>query len=284
MIRLVSALATEFHRDLATQGWLEGLRACVEERIGTYRSDYHSADVTSVVRSRYNEVRYMGPNSVVKYHFIVEATLPRHDAPTDPDRFESSIRYNAETGIFETLHEVFDSKEIRARREVERCGAQRTRLLTQLMALHKLECEMEKFVSQSNQSDEQAGKESRVEASIWKRFPHAALRSCLSCGQAAPSTAYVVERSWSIIWVHRNERRFVSLCQGCVGSDLLRVGHTLRRFWKALPETRSSLQSEPSQEHRIEIDDGEWDTWSIAANGVRAAPGSAPCARPMRLT
>ena len=282
MIRLVSALATEFHRELATQAWMESLRSHVEERIAGYRFD-QSAHINGVVRSRYNEARYMGPNSVVKYHFIVEATLPRHDAPADPDKFESSIRYNAETGTFETFHEVFDSKELRARRELERREAQRSRLLAQLVALQQLEREMEEFVSQSNPSGEQGGKESGIEASLWERFTRAALRSCLSCRRDAPSTVHVVERSWSIIWVHRNERRFVSLCQECVGSDLLKVGHTLRRFWKALPETLSPLRPEPGEEHHIEIDDGEWDTWSIAANEVRAAPGGAPYARPMRL-
>ena len=194
MITLVFAFDTEFHRELATQGWMESLRSHIEERIAKHRTDI-SADITGVVRSRYNEVRYMGPDSVVKYHFLVEVTLPRHDAPADPDKYESSVRYQAEAGTFETFHEDFDSKERRAKREFERRDAQRTRLLAQLVALQQLEREMEEFVSRSTQSGEQVGDENHVGAPIWERFARAVSRSCLGCQRDVPSTVYVVERS-----------------------------------------------------------------------------------------
>jgi hypothetical protein len=283
VITLTSALAAQFHRDLATHAGMENLRSHVEERIASYRSDYQSAKVAGVVRSQYNETRYMGPNSLVKYEFIVEVTLDRHDAPSDPDMYESSVRYKVETGTFETFQEVFDSKELREGREREALEMKRKRLLARLMALLQFERDMEEFIARSTRAGEQVFEDYRANAPRSERFAHAVLRSCLFCWRDAPSTVYVVERSWSIVFVYRDEHRVVALCPECVENHLLKVGQTLRRFWKVLPETRSPPQSESLQENPIEIDDGEWDTWSIAANGVRTGPGKAPYDEPLRL-
>ena len=120
MIRLASLLETDFHRDLASPAWLGQLAAHVESAIRAI-SGFETCDGVGKVSSRYNEARYMGPNSIVRYQFPVDVVVFRATPGADEDRYQCQVRFHPDTNAFRTECEVADHQETRnlRRREAE---------------------------------------------------------------------------------------------------------------------------------------------------------------------
>ena len=72
MIKVESQLETDFHRQLATGVWLSTLSSRITDAIRSC-PEFHTDKGAGMVRSRYNENRYMGPLSIVKYEFVVRS-------------------------------------------------------------------------------------------------------------------------------------------------------------------------------------------------------------------
>jgi len=120
VIRLTSLLETDFHRDLASPAWLGQLAAHVESAIRAI-SGFETCDGVGKVSSRYNEARYMGPNSIVRYQFTVDVVVFRATPGADEDRYQCQVRFHPDTNAFRTECEVADHQETRnlRRREAE---------------------------------------------------------------------------------------------------------------------------------------------------------------------
>jgi hypothetical protein len=131
VLNLVTHLSTAFHRELATAAWLAALAAHVEaemkDRAGRYRRG------EGRVSSEYNEARFMGPNSLVKYESRVDAVMSRDDTPR-PDRYRIWVRYRPDAHAFLTRQTELDTLESRlcARQEAERLEAEGRRAAEQL--------------------------------------------------------------------------------------------------------------------------------------------------------
>ncbi|HLY72853.1 MAG TPA: hypothetical protein VKU80_01945, partial [Planctomycetota bacterium] len=80
MIHLTHKLVTQFHRDLATQDWLQSCAREIDSRIRA-KCKVQYSEGAGCVRSRFNEDRYMGPTSAVRLQFEVEVQLPRSGSP-----------------------------------------------------------------------------------------------------------------------------------------------------------------------------------------------------------
>lgn len=76
MRKLETRLHTHFHLALATNEWLQSLCAYVEEALHN-QSKYQTCKGEGVASTIYNEPRYMGPSSVVKFYFDVQVTVAR---------------------------------------------------------------------------------------------------------------------------------------------------------------------------------------------------------------
>jgi hypothetical protein len=114
MLKIESQFETEFHQHLATREWQAKLTACVADALASH-SEYRTVKGTGIVRSRYNEDRYMGPLSVVKYNFLVEVQVCRGGLTWRKDKYCAAIRYSATTEKFEITREEISTIETRAR-------------------------------------------------------------------------------------------------------------------------------------------------------------------------
>jgi hypothetical protein len=132
MVTLVSKLSTEFHRDLASHAWLRNLAAHVERALIAH-DDYETSDGEGVVSSEYNEKRFMGPLSIVKYYFVVTVHLRRSDS-TGRDTYEAHVEYCPETNTFQTFYETVDTE---ANRQAAKEAEQRRAAALQVNA-HRL--------------------------------------------------------------------------------------------------------------------------------------------------
>ena len=114
MIKLAPRFSTTFHRNLASQAWLQGLERHVESAISVDRG-YETSDAEGVVCSQYNDERYMGPLSVCKFYFVVTMQVRRSSSPEDRDAYDACIQYDPDTDSFKTLDETLDTSESRNR-------------------------------------------------------------------------------------------------------------------------------------------------------------------------
>ena len=122
MLKIEPQLQTEFHQRLATDEWQAKLTACIVDALASHH-EYRTSNGSGVVRSRYNEERYMGPLSVVKYDFIVEAQIRRHRALTwRRDQYNAEVRWSPSIEKFEIKRETISTVETRAARRTEPCG------------------------------------------------------------------------------------------------------------------------------------------------------------------
>jgi hypothetical protein len=127
MILLQPKLVTSFHWSLADARWVTDLEAFVTERVRASAA-FRTLDGSGTLRADYNEDRFMGPQSVVKYHFQIEAQISRGDANAPHDAYQASIEYDPEAGRFSCRNEWIstqetrarDAEEMRLRREAER--------------------------------------------------------------------------------------------------------------------------------------------------------------------
>ena len=99
MIKLQTTLVTSFHKGLAGPEWVAALESFVTERIRS-TGGFKSTEGTGTVSSRYNEERYMGPLSVVKFRFDVDVRVARSDPAAEPDRYQTSVEYDPEAARF----------------------------------------------------------------------------------------------------------------------------------------------------------------------------------------
>jgi len=113
-MRLQTELKTQLHRELATPEWLDALLTHTKSAIAAHGL-FHTTDGTAIVRSHYNEERYMGRRSLVKYRFMVEASVRRGLFAFRKDSYRAEIEYRPETHTFETRSEAVDTVETRAR-------------------------------------------------------------------------------------------------------------------------------------------------------------------------
>jgi len=111
MVALIPDLTTQFHRDLAAPEWLASLAAHIGRALASHR-EYQTSDATGIVFSGYNEDRYMGPNSVCKFFFVVDALVVRRNRTLDRDRYQAWLRYEPRTGTFRTRSELIETREL----------------------------------------------------------------------------------------------------------------------------------------------------------------------------
>jgi len=117
MIELTSELQTRFHQNLASKEWLRALSRHTQQTIAA-RPEFQSTEGSGVVGSQYNEDRYMGPHSAVKFHFIVQVAVARSNREEDPDIYVGWVRYLPTTGAFTTLRELVETAELRKERRL----------------------------------------------------------------------------------------------------------------------------------------------------------------------
>jgi len=96
MISLRTDFQTPFHKNLATMAWIAKVEAFVEGRIRSTGA-FKTATGTGAICSRYNEDRFMGPLSVVKYHFVVEVRVSRGEPDAPSDLYEATLHYDPAT-------------------------------------------------------------------------------------------------------------------------------------------------------------------------------------------
>ena len=115
MLTLVPRMSTRFHCDLVSEGWIRGLAEHVRAAIAAH-DEYETTEGDGVVYSEYNEERYMGPLSVVKYWFRVDVNVGRSSSTEDQARYDTDVEYCPETSTFRTRYETIDTKETRRRK------------------------------------------------------------------------------------------------------------------------------------------------------------------------
>jgi hypothetical protein len=111
-------MSTRFHCDLVSEVWLQSLAVHLGTAIAAH-DEYETAEGDGVVYSEYNEERYMGPLSVVKYFFRVEINVGRSSSTEDQARYEADVEYCPDTSTFKTRYENIDTKETRKRKREE---------------------------------------------------------------------------------------------------------------------------------------------------------------------
>ena len=113
-MQIKQELQTNLHRELATPEWLAILQAHLVAAIEA-TDKFRSAKGSAVVTSRYNEERCMGPLSLVKYKFLVHAEVNRGLLDFRKDSYRADVIYHTEAKEFETIQEVIETVETRAR-------------------------------------------------------------------------------------------------------------------------------------------------------------------------
>ncbi|MCE9544662.1 MAG: hypothetical protein K8T25_03970 [Planctomycetia bacterium] len=113
MIHLASQFATPFHRRLATDQWLQKLRSFLEDTLVSHQ-EYQTADAIGSVRAAFNEDRFTGPLSLVKYDFVVELEVARLGTTLCKDQYNASLRYSPDSDTFAFKIETISTVETRA--------------------------------------------------------------------------------------------------------------------------------------------------------------------------
>lgn len=123
-------LVTSFHRELVTVAWLQ--------KLTEFLSVYDRLKGRGLVRSDYNQERFMGPQSVVKYRFKVEFADP---APDDSPLWSgqtAEVEYRPREGTFK-LRNLWWSVHWMDEIDLERAGIPPLDMLPELVVLRCLE-------------------------------------------------------------------------------------------------------------------------------------------------
>jgi ssDNA-binding Zn-finger/Zn-ribbon topoisomerase 1 len=113
MISLHPDFVTSFHRNLADAAWLSSLAQFIEDRLRALAA-FKSLDAQGAVRPHYNEEKFMGPLSVIKYRFEVSVKVARDISSSD--RYEAQVEFDPVTARFSCSVEHVDTAEKRALR------------------------------------------------------------------------------------------------------------------------------------------------------------------------
>jgi hypothetical protein len=119
MITLQPEFVTAFHKALAVPSWISALEDFVTARIRTSGA-YQTANGTGTVQALYSDERYLGPNSVVRYWFEVQADVDRDEPTPLRDRYKVEVDFDPESGRFSLRNrEDLSTIETRARYKAE---------------------------------------------------------------------------------------------------------------------------------------------------------------------
>jgi hypothetical protein len=102
MVKLKLKLRAEFHRRLAGARWTASLAHFLEETIAGH-PEIQSSNAAGVIKSRYDDPRYFGPNSVVKYQFEVALRIQLRGDFFRRATFEASVQYDPNDESFRIL-------------------------------------------------------------------------------------------------------------------------------------------------------------------------------------